>query len=554
MAEREDSMHLARLMQITEDHLNVDSTSVVLLDRMVTLEANVHILQTSLDTHFKRLHSRLDAICDAGVAPPIPTKVYHDNVELEGDTGPDHIRGETDCSDVDPLVDVVKDSIQPASVGFVEEAMAAPVSQSATGSTQALRQGAPSTTARNFLDHVKGSAADVSMHDGGGSFTRFRKRVRRTLKEHMWWLDWLVGFVVLANTVCIGLEIQIGLDGGDTSVLESLEHVFLTFFVVELGIRMLTNFSDYMRSGWFYLDVTCSVAGVVTTWIFMPVVYSSQDRSVVSAVSQLTIMKVLRLLRLIRALRLLEIFHELWALCQGMVCSCRTVLAACVLLFLAIYIFSCMGIEAMRSSDSLNANPTTRAIVKENFDSLPKAALTLVSFTNADSLSQLYTPIIQQDPWTAPFFFCIWLVITVSLMNLVTAVIVDQAIQQHKENEKLKIAAMRKKIKVLTPQIETVFVDLDTSGDQFLAYNEIDFTDVHLPAGLREFIDEDKLKDLFQFLDMDGSGTVDKAEFVDGIMHLMLQDIPIETTQTLQLLRAQQAAIESLHKQISKGR
>jgi hypothetical protein len=249
---------------------------------------------------------------------------------------------------------------------------------------------------------------------------------------------------------------------------------------------------------------------------------------------------------------LLEIFHELWALCVGLLAAVRTVLSACGLLFVSVYIFACLGTEAILTSEALNANPATREIVQTHFSSLPRAFLTLVSFTNADSLSSVYSPIICESPISAVYFLSIWLVVTVSLMNLVTAVIVDTAIEQHKENDRLKLAGMRKKIKLLTPKIEKLFQQLDSDGGGEIEVKELDFTGIVMPPELKEIVDEDKLKDLFGFLDLDGSGTVSLGEFVDGIMHLSLQTVPIETTQTLQLLRSQDTTIKQFNDDVDR--
>jgi hypothetical protein len=165
-------------------------------------------------------------------------------------------------------------------------------------------------------------------------------------------------------------------------------------------------------------------------------------------------------------------------------------------------------------------------------------------------LADVYEPLITQDPFFAPVFIILWIVISVALMNLVTAVIVDSAIERQKSSDETKRNDMRKKVKLLTPHIETLFDELDGSGDGAIEVAELTLKNVHMPKELKHIITEDKLKDLFQFLDMDGSGTVEKDEFVDGIMHLTLQSVPIETTQTLQLLRAQQKVISEMHRRL----
>merc|ERR1712196_308717 len=60
---------------------------------------------------------------------------------------------------------------------------------------------------------------------------------------------------------------------------------------------------------------------------------------------------------------------------------------------------------------------------------------------------------------------------------------------------------------------------------------------VKLPRELQDVLKPDKLVDLFEFLDVDGSGELSEVEFVEGVSHMALMHIPVETTQILQLLR-----------------
>jgi len=70
-----------------------------------------------------------------------------------------------------------------------------------------------------------------------------------------------------------------------------------------------------------------------------------------------------------------------------------------------------------------------------------------------------------------------------------------------------------------------------------------------LPKEL-EALGTENLKDLFTFMDDDNSGTVDKDEFVDGIMFLIMQAVPIETMQMLQLPRAHTRDLGQLHEEV----
>jgi hypothetical protein len=259
---------------------------------------------------------------------------------------------------------------------------------------------------------------------------------------------------------------------------------------------------------------------------------------------------MMRLFRFVRALRLLEAFGELWRLCNGLIHSVHTVMYALFLLLATTYVFGCFAVEVITQSELLQENEATRLIVEKRFGSLWRSSLTLLSFANADSLAAVYEPLIEQNPWLAPFFAVVWLVITVSLMNLVTAVIVDNAITQSREDIETKRAETRKTVKALQPQIEKLFIELDRDKDDMLSIDEVDLEFITMPEALRYVIDEEKLRDLFEFLDDDGSGSVDKEEFIEGVASLALQNVPIETTQILHLLRNQRDAIADIQSKL----
>merc|ERR1712194_620726 len=60
----------------------------------------------------------------------------------------------------------------------------------------------------------------------------------------------------------------------------------------------------------------------------------------------------------------------------------------------------------------------------------------------------------------------------------------------------------------------------------------------------------EKLLDLFDFIDTDQSGEVTETEFLEGICHLSLLDVPVETTQMLQMLRHHKRRLTEVRRDI----
>merc|ERR1712226_991594 len=82
--------------------------------------------------------------------------------------------------------------------------------------------------------------------------------------------------------------------------------------------------------------------------------------------------------------------------------------------------------------EMIEQEPSDAAIaemVKSDWSSIPKIMLTLVQIVNLDSAAAMYTPMITYDWKLVPFFLAFWLVVSITLMNLVTATIVEGALK-----------------------------------------------------------------------------------------------------------------------------
>merc|ERR1719296_686911 len=180
-------------------------------------------------------------------------------------------------------------------------------------------------------------------------------------------------------------------------------------------------------------------------------------------------------------------------------------------------------------------------VVKENFSGLWVTMLTLIQFTTAD-ITDIYFPLVNEMPALSLYFGLAYLVITILLMNLVTAVLVEDAIARSSEDIKIKTKKTRRKLDQFVPQLEMVFdaVDHDSTGDislQELA-EFVPRDDMELDNAVKEVMKPETLEECYECFDADNSGLVSKEEFIQGALAVLLKDAPQELTQLLQLVRA----------------
>merc|ERR1712032_255218 len=101
--------------------------------------------------------------------------------------------------------------------------------------------------------------------------------------------------------------------------------------------------------------------------------------------------------------------------------------------------------------------------------------------------------------------------------------------------------------------LESIFDQLDRSQRGYVDIPDlgtpIDMSKIgpRLPTEIQAVVQQpDKLLDMFEYLDTDNSGTVDKHEFIDGVGHLVLTSVPMELTQIIQLVRTTRSMMTHL--------
>jgi Ca2+-binding EF-hand superfamily protein len=289
-----------------------------------------------------------------------------------------------------------------------------------------------------------------------------------------------------------------------------------------------------------------ALIGITTIWIVpnLSIFWDHEDESSVGKIGQqFMLFRLVRLLRLARALRLVSCFETMGKLVRGMLSSANTLWAALVLLLLTIYILACVAAEVISQSPTLNRHPEVVSIIEDRFSSIPAIILTLMQFATEDSISAFYYPIVVASPGQSLFFLVCFFVVSVLLMNLVAATVIDDALQRSHRDREQETQAIRKKLKETLPWIYKIFEHLDKSGDGSIEVSEIyqGITTLSLdglPESLVNLLVPEKMVNLFELLDTDESGLISREEFCDGLANLALNEADLEITEIIHLLRS----------------
>ena len=153
---------------------------------------------------------------------------------------------------------------------------------------------------------------------------------------------------------------------------------------------------------------------------------------------------------LVRTVRLFAQFKVLWMLVRGLLGSINTICFTFIILFLLVYVFACVAIELITKAPLRGNDSEFDMLVDLYFKDMWTSMMTLTQFVNLDSIGGIYRAIIPYNLFVYTFLFSGFiLIVSVALMNLVTAVIVEGALEQaisDKEAAKAYSASARPKL------------------------------------------------------------------------------------------------------------
>jgi len=213
----------------------------------------------------------------------------------------------------------------------------------------------------------------------------------------------------------------------------------------------------------------------------------------------------------------------MWSLLRGLGDSFETLFWTYVLISCVLYFFGIMATVLLAGSGSFQGDDDVSLLVQDKFGDVPKAMVTLFQVMTLDSWTSIMRPLMDREVWI-PVFFMLFISIAVFLlMNLITAVIVENAFKTAQEDE-VQLAMLHDQEK--EHEFDTLmqfFTALDVDGDNVITPQELEQAkkDPAVRGALRAFgVSVQDLDLLFSLLDADGSGSIESEEFVAGVRRL----------------------------------
>merc|ERR1719313_3009398 len=98
--------------------------------------------------------------------------------------------------------------------------------------------------------------------------------------------------------------------------------------------------------------------------------------------------------------------------------------------------------------------------------------ITLMMISFGDSAGSIYMPMYKHNPGLLIYFLVFIFVISICLMNLITAVIVERSLDQAENDKEVEKIHKAHVVEKMMPQLREMFKELDQSGDGFITLEE----------------------------------------------------------------------------------
>jgi len=356
------------------------------------------------------------------------------------------------------------------------------------------------------LEERKQRAHDLAQSNEPHKYEWSRKFIKHRFFEPA------MGVVIVLNCFFIGWQAS---DDGESAAVQIVflffENVFTLIFISELTVRLFCYGPYFLLTPFNFCDaMLIIVTGVIVNWILLP---AGVD---VEALRQFQVLRTLRLVRLARAVRLLPQFKEMWMLVRGLTDSLTVLLWTYVMIFFILYIF------ALAATSLIGRSMQDDEFAQEMFGTVPSSMFTLFQIMTLDSWTGIIRPIGNAQSWTYVFFLGFIAISVFVLVNLITAVIVENAFESSKADEQDMAVVMQAEKEKEVEELQELFLECDEDGSGELTKEEF-FQAVAKPKIKQKLtvleIASSEVNELWEILD-DGDGRLSATEFSNGLRKL----------------------------------
>jgi len=373
----------------------------------------------------------------------------------------------------------------------------------------------------------------------GASHAKILPDHRRQMKDFVQSkrFEAVIGVSILFNMMLIILETDAHARGEQVNVwINRMNKVLLSLYVIELLTKLYIFRLNFFSDGWNNVDFIIVFSDVVL--LVLDVILAKMPK--------LTVLRLVRLVRLARAFKAATMFKELAMILRGFVRAFAAIFWGIILILLLLTVWSILAVQIIHPINldvaSKTPGPYDGCIrCKDAFSSVFASLVTFFQTVVAgDSWGTVAVPIIEHEPISGIFFLCVLVSVSLAIMNLILAVIVDSSQDSKSDIQEEQLIEQQQEYEEARKTFLELCSDLDADGNGTLTKDEIVQGIQHPHFGkvmkAAKLCHED-VDNLFDVLDFDGSGAVNYNEFVDFFSKFRAADLSLLVLEITRLQR-----------------
>jgi len=324
------------------------------------------------------------------------------------------------------------------------------------------------------------------------------------------------GMVIIISVLIVAWEV----DGMDAPFfLQFMESAVTSFFLMEWLVRLKVMGLRWLLDPIILFDTFIVwVPGVIAVWVVQPLI----QHDATDFLKVLRTVRMLRLLRIVLFFQHFKPFQDIFQLVRGLLSSGGTLFSALGLIAFTLYVFAIIAIDLIGHQDFTGASDEVLE-AQALFQGIFPTMLTLIRFMHADDAQPILDLLTQKLPSVWIFLWLFTAMSAFVLLNLVTAIIVQQALEMAHGDETEQAMKLQKQRERDLRDLEETFRRLDEDGSGQVSLEEFAqaFKIKQIRAKMTLLgLKEKEMMDLFHVLDSDGHGELSMDEFTQGMSQL----------------------------------
>jgi len=274
-----------------------------------------------------------------------------------------------------------------------------------------------------------------------------RRWVCKTVQHQ--YFDYTFGALILLNAVSIGVQTEHMAHSQEEDpplAFQICDSIFCVLFTLELGLRLVAyRLRFFCMTGWRWnwfdaVLVTMQVFEEITM-IVARVSLTDSDTEGGGNLSFLRVLRILRLVRVVRLARVLRLVRQLRTLVTSIGASLQSLAWTVMLIVFIIYV---VGIYFTQLVTNERIGATAAELDSQNmqmmaryFGTLERSCLSLFqSISGGVSWEIILSPLVEDVSWLVAPLFTLYIAFSLlAMMNVVTGVFVESALQSSAEDK-----------------------------------------------------------------------------------------------------------------------